>query len=270
MSIKLITIDLDGTLFNSKGVLTSRVKTTLLKAQEKGIKIILNTGRSLSGEVLELLDELNLTDEGNYVATYNGALVQDIYNKKKIIHHTLNIADYYKIEKLAEELGVHFHTISEDNIYTANSDIHWLTVREAYLAKLSLYYVTPGEMNKDIEIGKMMIIDEVDLIEESIKKIPEEFYKNYSIFRSSPYFLEFLNKKASKGTAVEELGKYLNINREEIMAIGDNENDLDMIKFAGIGVAMGNSSDFVKKAADIVTKTNDEDGVACVIEEYCF
>ena len=113
-----------------------------------------------------------------------------------------------------------------------------------------------------------MFIDPEPVLEEAIKRIPDSFYDEYTIVRSAPFFLEFLNKASSKGTGIKAVGEYLKIPQQEIICIGDAGNDLDMIEFAGLGVAMGNAFKEVKEAADYVTLTNEEDGVAHVIEKF--
>ena len=101
-----------------------------------------------------------------------------------------------------------------------------------------------------------------------LRKFHLQFYEEYTIFKSEPFYCEILNKKASKGQAVQRLAASLQISQHEIMAIGDHPNDLDMVQYAGIGVAMGNAVDEVKKIADYITSTNNEDGVAKAIEKF--
>ena len=114
------------------------------------------------------------------------------------------------------------------------------------------YYENVKKINEDIKFCKVMIVDECEKLEEIIKSIPKEFYDKYTIVRSAPFFLEFLNKKVNKGTGVELLAKHLNIKQEEIMTFGDAGNDLDMIVYAGMGVAMENAFEEVKKAANLI------------------
>jgi len=114
----------------------------------------------------------------------------------------------------------------------------------------------------------MMMIDEPAILDAAIARLPQTFRDKYTTVKSSPFYFEILNKEASKGAAVANLAQHLGIKQEEIMAIGDNENDLSMIEYAGLGVAMGNAVPLIKEAANVVTATNDEHGVAEAIKKF--
>ena len=113
-----------------------------------------------------------------------------------------------------------------------------------------------------------MMIDEPEILGPAMEKLPKEVYEKYTVVRSTPFFLEFLNKEVNKGVGVELLAKHLGIKREEVMTFGDAGNDLHMIEYAGLGVAMANAFDEVKEAANYITDTNENDGVAKAIEKF--
>jgi len=112
------------------------------------------------------------------------------------------------------------------------------------------------------------MIDKPQLLDAAIARLPQVAPQNYTILNSAPYYLEILNKKVNKGTGVHALAQQLHLTQDEIMAIGDQENDLAMIEYAGTGVAMGNAIDSVIAVSQFVTKTNAEDGVAHAIEKF--
>lgn len=269
MTIELIAIDLDGTLLTPEKKISAKVKKTIEIAKTKGIKIVLCTGRPLPG-VFPILEALNLQEEGDYVITYNGALVQQSQNGKAISHHTLNFESFLEIEEMSRQIGIHCHAIDEKHIYTANKDISPFSVRESFLVNMPIRYRTIEEMDPTLVISKMMMIDEPDLLDAAIVKLPKSFHDKYTILKSEPFYLEVLNKAASKGQALKDLAQILDIPKENIMAIGDNENDIDMIEYAGMGVAMGNAIASVKEICDYVTDTNEYDGVATAIETIAF
>jgi Cof subfamily protein (haloacid dehalogenase superfamily) len=117
-------------------------------------------------------------------------------------------------------------------------------------------------------IVKVMFVDDPDRLDAALSQIPAGIKDKYTILRSAPYFLEFLDKSVNKGTGVSAVAKQLGIKREEVICVGDAGNDLAMIRYAGLGVAMGNAFDEVKSEADYITHSNEEDGVAHVIEEF--
>ena len=129
-------------------------------------------------------------------------------------------------------------------------------------------YREVGEMDRDLTISKAMFVDDPDIINRVNKAIPQDVRDRYYVVQSTPFFIEVMNKKASKGNTLGELATKLGFTADEVMALGDQGNDLTMIQYAGLGVAMGNAIDEVKDAAQAVTLTNAEDGVAAAIRKY--
>lgn len=269
MTIKLVAIDIDGTLLNSNKKITANTKAAILEAKKVGVKVVLATGRPYPG-VLAALKELNLEEAGDYVITYNGSLVQASDTQATISSYGLSYQEFIEIEALSRQLGVHLHTIDRENIYTANHHISPYTIHEVGLTGMPLYYRSIDQMTPQLEIVKMMMIDEPEILDEAIEKIPAWFKEKYTTAKSAPFYYEILHPQANKGQALHDLAQHLKIKQEETMAIGDNENDLAMIRYAGIGVAMANSVPLLKAEADVETLSNDEDGVAVAFERYVF
>lgn len=267
MSIKLVAIDIDGTLLNSNKELTARTKEVIAKAKTQGVKVVLATGRPYPG-VVESLKALNLEENGDFVITYNGSLVQASDTQKTISSYGLTYAEFIEIEALSRQLKVHLHTIDRENIYTANHHISPYTMHEVGLTGMHLYYRSIDQMTEELEIVKMMMIDEPEILDEAIAKIPDWFKEKYTTAKSAPFYYEILHPQANKGQALSDLAAHLGIKQEETMAIGDNENDLAMIEYAGIGVAMGNAVPALKAVADIETLSNDDEGIAAIFESH--
>lgn len=267
MTVKLIAIDLDGTLLNKDRKVTKEVNESVRAARKAGIHVVLCTGRPFPG-VVPLIEELGLDKTDDYVITYNGALVQNTHTRESIIDYTMTHEDYLVMEKAAAEAGSHFHAIHNEGIFTPNRDISKYSVQEAFIIDIPLFYRMPEEMDPAVKYNKMMMIDHASVLEAAISRLPEHIWDNYTILRSEPFYLEILNKKASKGKAVEALAAHLGVSREEVMAIGDGGNDLDLVDFAGIGVAMENATDEVKAVADFVTTSNNHNGVAEAIKAH--
>lgn len=266
MSIKLVAVDIDGTLLTSQRTITTDVYHAIQEAKKAGVKIILATGRPIAG-VKPLLQELNLTDSGDLVITFNGGLVQDVATGNELIKETLSFNDYQDIELLSRKLNVHLHAITKQGIYTANRNIGKYTVHEATLVNMPIFYRTPEEM-ADKEIIKTMMIDEPEILDAAIANIPQEFYERFTIVKSTPFYLEIIPKTVSKGAAILHLAEKLGLQKEETMAIGDEENDRAMLEVVGSPVVMENGNPELKKIAKHITKSNDESGVAHAIREW--
>ena len=253
MSIKLIAVDIDGTLLNSQRQVTPEVFQAIQDAKAAGVKVVIATGRPIPG-VLPLLEELNLNQDGDYVITFNGGLVQETSTGNELIRETLSYEDYLDIEVLANKLGVHSHAITKDGIYTSNRNIGRYTVHESTLVHMPIYYRTPEEV-ADKEFVKAMYIDEPEILDAAIAKLPQEFYDRFTIVKSTPFYLEHLAEK-------------LSLTKEETMAIGDEENDRAMLEVVGSPVVMENGNPEIKKIAKYITKSNDESGVAYAIRKW--
>jgi len=267
MAIELIAIDMDGTLLNPQHEVTPAVKQALAAAREKGVQIVLATGRPFVG-VQRYLKELALQEDGCYCITNNGALVHDAQDGSVIAEVALKIEDYRYLEELSRQLGVHFHALTKTDLYTANRDISEYSVHESFTTGIPLQFCPAEEMDPALTFPKVMMIDRPELLDQAISQLPADARERYTIMKSSPYFLEILDKRVNKGEGVKVLATKLGIPRENIMTLGDQENDIAMLEYAGLGVAMGNALDSVKAVSQFVTKTNLEDGVAYAVNKF--
>ncbi len=267
MSIKLIAIDMDGTLLLPDHTISPAVKQAIARARKRGVNVVLTTGRPYAG-VESYLKALDMNQPQDYCITYNGALVQKANDGSTVAQTALSYDDYRYLEQLSREVGSHFHALDRHTLYTANRDISRYTVHESFVATIPLVFCEAEKMDPNTTFLKVMMIDEPEILDQAIARIPAEVREKYTVLKSAPYFLEILDKRVTKGTGVKALADALNIRPEEVMTIGDQENDIAMLEYAGVGVAMGNAIDSVKKVADYVTKTNLEDGVAYAIEKF--
>ena len=263
---KLIALDMDGTLLNDDKVVSEKNKEALKKAKELGVYVVLASGRPIDG-LLKFLEELNLLGEDDYVLSYNGCLVQKTKTREAVCDVTLKGRDLKYLKKLADEAGLNIHAFSkEKGLITPKENKY--TTYEAHHNGIDFHIDDFSGIKDDEDIIKVMMIDEPEILDEGMKKLPSEVYEKYSVAKSAPFFLEFFNKEASKGIGVKLLADHLGIKREEIIAVGDEMNDYSMIEYAGLGVAMGNACEKIKEIANYVTDTNDNDGVAKVVEEF--
>ncbi|MFP7299013.1 sugar-phosphatase [Neobacillus niacini] len=263
---KLIAIDIDGTLMNDRKEITKEVNDAIQAAKAKGVKVVICTGRPIAG-VRSIIEELKLNDEDDFVVTFNGALVQNTYSKDVESQITLNYNDLKEIHDLSLKLNSPLHFFDTENLYTPNRKISTYTIHEAHINKIPLNYLPIDEVPKDMLISKVMYIDEPERLNATIANIPEFFWDKYTFVKSTPFFLEILDPRVSKGNAIKQLAEKLSIKQEEVICIGDGENDLSMIEYAGCGVAMANAVSVVKEVAQFQTLSNNENGVAYAIEK---
>ncbi len=263
---KLVAIDMDGTLLKEDKTISERTKKAIQSAREKGVTVVLATGRPIEG-VSRYLEELDMYTENDYVLSYNGALIQKTKSKEAVAKVALKGEDLHYLRKLSDELGVNIHAFSEKSGLITPKNSKYTEV-EADINKIEIHEINIDNISDDEVMIKIMMIDEPEILGAAMEKLPKEVYEKYTVVRSAPFFLEFLNKKVNKGVGVELLAKHLGIKKEEVMTFGDAGNDLHMIKYAGLGVAMENAFDEVKEAADYITDSNENDGVAKAIEKF--
>lgn len=263
---KLVAIDIDGTLMNDRKEITKEVNDAIQAAKAKGVKVVICTGRPIVG-VQSIMEELKLNEEEDYVITFNGALVQNTYSKDVESQITLTYENLKELYELSLKLHSPLHFFDTENLYTPNKEISRYTIHEAHINQIPLHYRPIDEVPKDMLIPKVMFIDEPERLNTIIANIPESFWDKYTFVKSTPFFLEILDPRVSKGNAVRLLAEKLSIKQEEVICIGDGENDLSMIEYAGCGVAMANAESVVKEAAQFHTLSNNENGVAYAIEK---
>ena len=263
---KLIALDMDGTLLREDKSVSERTKKAIADAKAKGVTVVIATGRPIDG-VTRYLEELDMLGENDYVLSYNGGLVLKTKSREVVSKTALTGADLHYLHNLSKELGVNIHAFSEVHGLITPKNSKYTEV-EANINGIKIAINDYSDIEDDHSIIKVMMIDEPEVLQKAIDNLPKEVYEKYTVVRSAPFFLEFLNKKVNKGTGVELLAKHLNIKQEEIMTFGDAGNDLDMIVYAGMGVAMANAFDEVKEAANYITDSNENDGVAKAIEKF--
>ena len=265
--IKLIAIDLDGTLLDDNKEISQDNKIAIQKAKTYGIKIIIASGRPYF-RVKENLQQLDLNHNTDYVITYNGGCILIGDNSEIIYEQRLSNQNICEIINFLEKYNGDIYLYCQDQIFSLNQDLK--------IANLKIFNQVHFEKRTIVELKKMdyankiILADEEKTIDEIQTKIPLELNNQYNIVRSTPYFLEFLPNHVSKGNAIKILTQILNIDTDEIMVIGDEENDLSMFCCAKIKVAMKNANLQIKKRANFITESNNNSGVARAIEKFVF
>ncbi|MCF6466123.1 Cof-type HAD-IIB family hydrolase [Clostridium sp. Cult2] len=271
MKYKVIAIDMDGTLLNSQNKVSDINRQVLFKALDKGISIILSTGRILRS-ALYYSKSIGLNSP---VITCNGALISSGDGKDIIYENPMKIESIKKLVKLAEENNIYYHFYDADTFFTKKTNDGIFKYYESYENSLKKQQINLQLIQNPMEllsqqkpiIYKFIIIeDDIDKLlgfEEKLRDI-----KGINISSSWHNNIEVMNEGVSKGVGLEYLMETLNINKSEVVAIGDNENDIPMFKKAGLAIGMENGAQEIKKHVHVITDTNDEDGVAKAIEKY--
>ena len=261
MNYKMIAIDLDNTLLTSEKNIDQETIDLIKKVDEAGKKVILATGRMFEAAI-NFLEELELDTP---LITYNGALIKN--KNREVIQENLISDELTKeVVEFAEDFGLHIQYYSEGNYYyrwennyaREYGGITGLTGIETRV-KLQNHIEKPAL--------KLLVIEEEEKRREYFKKELYKYYKHrLSISSSMETYIEITASNVNKGRALVDLADSYNILPEEIIAVGDGYNDLPMLEMAGLGVAMENASEKVRAKADRITQSNDDQGVAKVLE----
>lgn len=263
---EIIVLDLDGTLTNRDKVITPRTKEALMKAQEMGKIVVLASGRPTAG-VLPLARELELKRFGSYILSYNGGMITNCGTGETVFSSLIPVTANTRILELAREHRVDILTYQGEEILTNNPECPY-AVLESNINKLPLRQVEHLEEYLDFPVPKFIMLDDGDYLATVEPRVKAALGKNFSVYRSEPYFLEIMPKGIDKAASLERLLERLGMSREQMIACGDGYNDMSMVKFAGLGVAMANAVLPLRREADYITLSNNEDGVAHVVEKF--
>ena len=265
MKYKVITLDIDGTLTNSEKVITENTKKALLDFQEKGGKIILASGRP-QHSMFPYAETLALKKYGGYILAYNGCCVIDCKTGNMMFRQTLDRGYIPEICGIIKNYPVGIGAYQEDNMIVGNS-VNRYTRNASQRNHLNIIYVENFAEYVDFDIYKCLLQGEPEIISELECILSEKYKDKLGVFKSEPFFLEIVPNGIDKAYTLDRLLKMTGFSTDECIACGDGFNDISMIKYAGLGVAMGNASDTVKKSADFITLPNDLDGIAFLLEK---
>lgn len=266
--IKLVVSDMDGTLLGKDSKISPANEEAIVRIQELGVPFVLCTGRIYSA-VAPYADYLKLTGP---VIGCNGAIIKNHGTGETLFLNAMQEEVVCQVIDIFRKYDHYFHFYDEDTVYAEKS------------GPLFDYIVSMSEKLGDKRIKTKMVEDTkvvvrtmtkvlkmgFNLIDETSEQIADEIRKvaGLTVVQSAPKLLDVMNENVSKGEALKALAAIYNISTEEILAMGDNDNDIEMLQVAGVGVAMGNAGDKVKAIADDVAVHHEEDGVAWTLEKY--
>lgn len=271
MKYKLICTDMDGTLLNSVKEISKGNLDAIKKAHDKGVKIAICTGRIFTsakyyGDLIGV--------KAPIIAS-NGAYIREKDREEVIYKCILKKKDCFELLEIFKKHDLVPHFYTEDSIYAGETSYalrFYSRLNKTLPNDLQIKIKEVEDWNEVFSVNKLDILKAVAFDDdiEKIKRAKKEIRSlgRYEVVSSLVNNFEVMNKTVSKGRAVEMLASYYNLSKDEIITIGDNENDLSMIEYAGLGVAMKNGEEIVKNKAKYITSTNDEDGVKEVIEKF--
>jgi Cof subfamily protein (haloacid dehalogenase superfamily) len=267
MKYKIVACDCDDTLLKSDNTISQNTLNTVAEYTARGGVFMLSTGRMYRA-AKPFVKRLGLTGA---VIAYQGACIYDGKTDKLLYDAPISCRAAYKILKECERRGLHVQIYYGDNLYVSQYNDYvkmyekWCDVSAIKIDGDLSAHILEGK----IDITKALVIEEAQRAKALLYEFRKEYGGDFLFNISKPNLLEIVSAKAGKGRACEFVAKSLGLSSSDVMAIGDSLNDISMLKYAGLSVAVANAVDEVKKIADVTTDSNDSEGVANALKKYC-
>ena len=270
MNYRFVAIDVDGTLLDNNKKLSPHTKDTIRRCIANGSTVCICTGRPAQtiDRFTELLGvkECPAIQEMPFIL-YNGAMVAVGEKHDIIFEQPLSETAGKTLLNLGQKLGSTLIAWSDNTLYV--NEFNSRIENYCTITPVEPVLITDPDALAKQGITKIIWYDDAERMPDLIRALnADPIRQEVNYFTSNPLFLELVDRRCSKGLAIEQLIQHLGIRQEETIAIGDGYNDIPMLEFAGLGIAMGNAPDAVKAAADAVTDTNDNEGVAKALIRY--
>jgi cof-like hydrolase len=266
MDYKLIALDIDGTLTNSQKEITPRTRYALMEAQKQGKKIILASGRHPVG-IMPIAKDLMLDRFGGFIMAFNGGRIINCETGENMVSKLFPLEYLPDIVNVLKDSNITINTYDDRRIISDNK-VNDYTYVERDVIKAEMVVVDDFISSVRFDINKILLAGEPDELDKYQKILADRYDGLLDVYKSAPYFLEIMPFGVTKGSMLPLLLDKLKIKREELAAFGDNYNDMTMIGYAGFGVAMGNAETDVKKIADYICESNDNDGIANTLDKF--
>lgn len=267
MKSKVLILDIDGTLTNSKKEITPKTLNALINIQEQGHTIILASGRPTHG-VKKISDLLQLDKFGGYVLSFNGARIMNAKTKEVVYQQCLPKECIQPLYEYACAHDMGLVTYKDHEVITGTRLDEYMEF-EARLNLMDLVTVKDFPSYIDFDINKCLFTAQEDVAPQLETEIAKQYEGVLSVYRSEPFFIEAMPLGIDKAASLDRLFQIIGVDKMDTIACGDGFNDMSMIEYAGVGVAMANAQNPVKEVADFVTaRSNDEDGILEVVEKY--
>lgn len=263
---KLVALDIDGTILNGQHQITERMQSAIRLAHEQGCLVVFCSARPLNA-IKQLLAEYELSNCASYIVAGNGSWLYDVKSGRDLHFQALSQAELVDLNDVIQRFGFDHHYFSRDVILSTQQPVSEYTRFESSLFGLPLIYQPFGQVFQQT-ILKISLVGDKATLDKKLSLLPANVYNNFQAVRTADNYFEIMKKGSSKGGGLQFIAEKEGILPAEVIAVGDHENDISMIHYAGLGVAMGNASERLKECADSVTSSNNEDGAAEVIEHH--
>ncbi|HIZ12779.1 MAG TPA: Cof-type HAD-IIB family hydrolase [Candidatus Mediterraneibacter stercorigallinarum] len=267
MKYQVLVLDLDGTLTNSKKEISAPTKQALLEIQEAGKTVVLASGRPING-VAPLAKELKMDCFGGYMLSFNGARITKCSTGEIIYNRTLSpeiIKPVYDYVKTFPGLDIISYT--DTQILSGIKPNKYVEI-ESRINSMEVVPVEDFPAVLNFPVNKLLITGEPEILETLIAPLQKQYHGLLNIYRSEPFFLEIMPRNIDKAQSLQKLLNSIGLTADAMICCGDGYNDLSMIEYAGLGVAMENAQPIIKESADFITRSNDEDGILHVINLF--
>lgn len=266
MDYKILVLDIDGTLTNSKKEITEKTLNALLKLQESGKIVVLASGRPTPG-ISALAKQLQLSKYNGYILSFNGAKIINCTTQEVIYDKTIPSSHMKTLYDAAIKHKVGIMSYEGDTVIAGTPIDKYMEI-ECKINNIPIKEVSNFPEYMTFDVNKFIFTEESNYLAKVELKMQEEFKGLYSIYRSEPYFLEIMPNNIDKAYSLSRLLEHLNLTKEEMICCGDSYNDITMIDYAGLGVAMENAKVEAKAVANYITASNDNDGIVEVINKF--
>lgn len=276
MSIKVIIMDVDGTLTNSKKKMTLKTKEALIKAQENGAKLILASGRPTTG-LIDLGKELEMDKHHGLFVSFNGSKVVDCETMDVLFNEPMTVEQGKEVLEHMKKFNVRPMIDKDDymhvnDVYNCDIKCKGETINiikyESRGGKFKLCEQSDLAAFLDYPLNKILTAGDDDYLQENYKEMMEPFKDTLNCMFTAAFFFEFTAKGIDKAKALDTVLIPMGYKKEEMIAFGDGHNDISMVEYAGIGVGMGNAVQELKDIANDITLSNEEDGIAEALYKY--
>lgn len=266
MAYEILVLDIDGTLVNTRKQITDKTREAILDCQKNGVKVAIASGRCTEG-IRYQAKEIGLDRFGGYILSYNGARITNFQTGEVVYDISLPDGMIHELYDYGKKEHTGFLTYHDGKII-ADSDTDPYIQMDAKACDIPIY--VPEDFHREVTypVNKCIFTGEPEHLEKLEKKAAEDYEGKLSVYRSEEFYLEMMPLGVDKAYGISKLLDRLGYSRNQLVCCGDGFNDLSMITFAGLGVAMANATEELREKADYVAPSCDEDGIVDVINRF--